>query len=151
MTSKNSQKEPTSRLSLRLPLGLEHISTAAILGRMFCESLGLNESTPELGSSVELATSEACTNAVKYAGNGDLDAVFTVVYELFPDKLVISVEDPGIGFDTAAVPDPDLEQHKEGGYGLFIIKSCMDVVTHSRPGKKNLLTMTKHLQTGEGK
>ena len=149
MPSKNSQNEPTCRFSLRLPLVLEYISTASILGRMFCESLGLNKGTPELGSSVELATSEACTNAVKHAGDGDLDAVFTVTYEIFPDKLVISVEDPNAGFDAAEIPDPDLEQHQEGGYGLFIIKSCMDVVTHSRSGKKNLLTMTMHLQSGE--
>ena len=117
---------------------------------MFFENLRLNEDTPELGSSVELATSEACTNAVKYAGGGDLDAVFTVTYELFPDRLVISVEDPGAGFDAATIPEPALEQHQEGGYGLFIIKRCMDVVTHSRSGKKSLLTMTKYLQSGEG-
>ena len=143
------KKDLLCRLSLSLPLQLEHISTAAILGRMFCERQSMLKNTPDLARTVELATSEACTNAVKHSGSNGLDAGFTVTYELFPDRLIIMVEDPGQGFGLEEVPAPDLEEHQVGGYGLFIIKASMDDVSYHQSGNLNLLTMTKYLKPCE--
>jgi len=137
------------RLSLCLPLELEQISTAAILGRTFCESQSMLKNIPDLARTVELATSEACTNAVKHTGSEGLDAGFSVTYELFPDRLIIQVEDAGPGFDPADVPVPDLKEHQVGGYGLFIIKASMDDVSYHRLEKSNFLTMTKYLKPSE--
>jgi anti-sigma regulatory factor (Ser/Thr protein kinase) len=137
------------RFSLCLPLQLEQISTAAILGRTFCERQSLLQNPPDLARNVELVTSEACTNAVKHGGREGLDAVFVVTYELFPDRLVIQVEDPGPDFDPEEVPDPDFEDHQVGGYGLFIIKASMDDVSYHRSGDHNFLTMTKYLKPCE--
>lgn len=143
------KKDLLSRLSLSLPLQLENISTAAILGRAFCERQDVLKNAPDLARTVELVTSEACTNAVKHTGREGLDAVFTVTYELFPDRLVIQVEDQGSGFDPDKVPTPDLEEHQVGGYGLFIIKASMDDVSYHRSGSINFLTMTKYLKPCE--
>jgi serine/threonine-protein kinase RsbW len=143
------KKDLLCRLSLCLPLQLEHISTAAILGRTFCECQSLLKNPPELARTVELVTSEACTNAVKHTDSEGLNAGFTVTYELFPDRLIIQVEGPGPCFDPEEVPDPDLEEHQVGGYGLFIIKVSMDDVSYHRSGNHNFLTMTKYLKPCE--
>jgi len=44
------------------------------------------------------------------------------------------------------VPLPDLENPKEGGMGLFFIRSVMDSVTYTRNKDCNALEMIKYLK-----
>jgi len=50
-----------------------------------------------------------------------------------------------LGFDLDTVPLPDFDNPKEGGMGLFFIRTFMDSVTYTRQGDCNVLEIIKHL------
>jgi serine/threonine-protein kinase RsbW len=62
-----------------------------------------------------------------------------------PDHISIEFRDWGDSFDPDAVPLPDLENLPESGLGIFIIKTLMDI--SYAPGKPNVLTLSKSLET----
>jgi serine/threonine-protein kinase RsbW len=44
------------------------------------------------------------------------------------------------------VPIPDFENPKEGGMGIFFIKTLMDSVTYTRQDDCNVLEIVKYLK-----
>ena len=91
---------------------------------------------------LKVAISEACTNAIKHS----LEDRFTIVYSIIENGLAIEIIDNGKGYDTASVRQPDLDNLKENGMGLFIIESLMDDVNvESVQGKGTTIKMTKYL------
>ncbi|WP_297135977.1 anti-sigma B factor RsbW [Terrisporobacter sp.] len=91
---------------------------------------------------LKVAISEACTNAIKHS----LEDRFTIVYSIIENGLAIEIIDNGKGYDTASVRQPDLDNLKENGMGLFIIESLMDEVNvESVQGKGTTIKMTKYL------
>ncbi len=89
-------------------------------------------STPSLSSQeltdLALAIGEACTNAMRHGSpRGSLDEVVVKCVKE-PHRLVVEISDSGYGFDPAAVPMPSAEQLKEGGMGIFLMRTCVDKV-----------------------
>lgn len=76
-----------------------------------------------------IAVSEAATNALKHGSpQGDRDEI-GVRCHLEADRLVIEVMDRGNGFDPLSVPVPIAEQMREGGMGVFFMRTLMDEVS----------------------
>jgi anti-sigma regulatory factor (Ser/Thr protein kinase) len=50
---------------------------------------------------------------------------------------------PGVHFDPSDAPEPVLDGSKEGGFGISIIKKCVDEVAYTLQGEQNLLTLRK--------
>jgi len=76
-----------------------------------------------------IAVSEAATNALKHGSpQGDQDEI-AVRCHLEADRLVIEVMDQGEGFDPLSVPVPVAEQMREGGMGIFFMRTLMDEVS----------------------
>jgi anti-sigma regulatory factor (Ser/Thr protein kinase) len=75
---------------------------------------------------IELAISEATGNVIRHAYT-HTGHHYHVTVEFYADSLRLRVEDEGIGFQRAAVPDPHPEQL--GGRGLWLIEQLADVVT----------------------
>lgn len=91
---------------------------------------------------IKVAVSEACTNAIKH---GDNDR-FYIKFSILENGLSIEIRDDGKGYDISSVGTPDLENPKESGLGLFIIKSLMDEVSiESKNNEGTLIKMTKFL------
>lgn len=91
---------------------------------------------------LKVAISEACTNAIKHS----LDDRFTIIYSMIESGLTIEIIDNGKGYDISTVNEPDIDNLKESGMGLFIIESLMDDVTvESQEGKGTSIKMTKYL------
>jgi serine/threonine-protein kinase RsbW len=98
---------------------------------------------------VQLAVDEACTNVINYAypeGAGPLK----IIVESTGKNIVVTIKDKGKPFDPTSVPppdlNPDLEQRKVGGLGIYIIKKLMDSVSYSfDPREGNRLTLQKKL------
>lgn len=91
---------------------------------------------------LKVAISEACTNAIKHS----LDERFIIIYSIIENGLTIEVIDNGKGYDRSSVSEPDINNLKEGGMGLFIIEALMDEVTvESKQGKGTSIKMTKYL------
>jgi len=91
---------------------------------------------------LKVAISEACTNAIKHS----LDDRFTIIYSMIENGLTIEIIDNGKGYDRSVVSEPDIDNLKESGMGLFIIESLMDeVIVESQEGKGTSIKMTKYL------
>lgn len=91
---------------------------------------------------LKVAISEACTNAIKHS----LEDRFTIIYTMIEKGLTIEIIDNGKGYNTKEVSEPDLDNLKESGMGLFIIESLMDKVNvESIEGKGTNIKMTKYL------
>ena len=91
---------------------------------------------------LKVAVSEACTNAIKHSS----DDRFTIIYTMIENGLIIEIIDNGNGYDTSSINEPDIENLKESGMGLFIIDALMDEVSiESQEGKGTSIKMTKYL------
>ena len=76
-----------------------------------------------------IAVSEAATNALKHGSpQGGRDEI-AVRCHLEADRLVVEVMDRGTGFDPLSVPVPVAEQMREGGMGIFFMRTLMDEVS----------------------
>ncbi|MEG0494648.1 MAG: ATP-binding protein [Eubacterium sp.] len=94
---------------------------------------------------LQVAVSEACTNALRHGCTKD--ECYDLYYTLEKDKLTISVEDKGNGYEPELVSEPELPGDQAGGFGLFIIKSLMDEVeVISNKGVGTNITMVKYLR-----
>ena len=91
---------------------------------------------------LKVAVSEACTNAIKHSS----DDRFTIIYTMIENGLTIEIIDNGNGYDTSSINEPDIENLKQSGMGLFIIEALMDEVSiESQEGKGTSIKMTKYL------
>jgi len=104
---------------------------------------------PSIGSRVQLAIDEACTNIIKHAYSEGKDTI-TLSLQLAGEDLIITIVDKGRPFDPSSVPAPDLdadlEDRRIGGLGIHFMKSLMDQVVYAfDPKAGNRLTMRKHL------
>ena len=91
---------------------------------------------------LKVAISEACTNAIKHS----LEDRFTIIYTMIENGLTIEIIDNGKGYVSKEVSEPDLDNLKESGMGLFIIESLMDEVKiESKDGNGTSIKMTKYL------
>jgi serine/threonine-protein kinase RsbW len=100
-------------------------------------------------NNVRLAVDEACTNIINYAYSGGTGPL-KVVLERNGKDLIIIIQDKGKQFDPTSIPPPDLnpnlEQRKIGGLGIYFIKKLMDNVSYSfDPREGNKLILTKQL------
>jgi serine/threonine-protein kinase RsbW len=137
---------------LTIPAKAEYIT----LSRLALAGLSALGAVPgETIADLKLALTEACSNSVRHAYDGedrDGPGVVDITYELHPDRVVIEVCDEGRGF----VPTPPGERDalSESGLGLAIIQALSDELElgerDDRPGSR--LRMVKRFdgtfQTG---
>lgn len=89
---------------------------------------------------LKVSISEACTNAIKHSKEMN----FEVNFYMYDDRLTVEVKDKGIGYDVDAVSEPDPNNPKTSGLGLFIIKTLMDEVDVCTCNEKGtIIKMTK--------
>jgi serine/threonine-protein kinase RsbW len=96
---------------------------------------------------LKLAVSEACTNAIE--ANRALDPQASVHVEVWeaPDRMEVSVEDRGPGFDPDALESPpavtDPERlHFERGLGIPLIKMLVDSAVFAPTERGTSVRMT---------
>ncbi|MCH7548761.1 MAG: ATP-binding protein, partial [Candidatus Krumholzibacteriota bacterium] len=113
-----------------------------------CEEAGFGRRET---SNTKLAVDEACTNIVKHAYSdrpevGDI----TILTEISPGAVSITLCDYGQPFDFAGVENPDLDEYVEtgrkGGFGVFLINRLLDGVEYRSIGERNELVLTKRSQ-----
>ncbi|MEG1287681.1 MAG: ATP-binding protein [Clostridium sp.] len=91
---------------------------------------------------MKVAVSEACTNAIKHSK----DDIFNITFSILENGLTIEIKDNGKGYNMENITNPDLNNPKENGLGLFIIKTLMDDVNiESKENQGTLVKMTKYL------
>ena len=79
-------------------------------------------------SDLQVVISEAFANAVKhsYRMEDNHEIVLSVV--ISPEKIAMTVRDFGNKINLNRYQRPDLDAPTEGGYGIFLMQSLMDIV-----------------------
>jgi|SRR5215218_4672868 len=114
----------TYAVRLTIPAKAEYIT----LSRLALAGLTSLGAVPgETIADLKLALTEACSNSVRHAydGDGDRGGVVDITYELHPDHVVIEVCDEGRGF-VADSPSDQRDALSESGLGLAIIRALSD-------------------------
>lgn len=94
---------------------------------------------------LNLVLTEATVNAIKHGTLTNPDDTVRITINIRENELNIKVYDHGQGFDLESVPLPDFDHPKEGGMGIFFIRTLMDSVTYTRQGDCNVLEIIKYL------
>lgn len=133
----NKKKESVSAaghvVELRIPGLPEFVSVA----RLTLSGIANRMDFPyESIEDMKVALAEACNNAIQHAyRNGETEEEVVVRFTLAQKKLVMEVEDKGCGFDSGKeIKPPDMT--REGGLGLFLIRSLVDELHLQSTGKK---------------
>ena len=92
---------------------------------------------------IKLAVEEALVNAIKHGNQMEPDKTVRVAYTVNDEQFSIRIEDEGLGFSPAEVPDPTAEENIERpcGRGLLIIRNFMTSVDYV--GRGNIVVMFK--------
>ena len=88
---------------------------------------------------VELALQEAVANAIRHGCHGDASKELQCSVSCNDDgEVVITVRDPGTGFDPASVANPLHPDNlmKSSGRGIFLINGLMDEVQFADGGRE---------------
>ena len=95
---------------------------------------------------IRLSLEEALINAAKYGNKLDERRNVFIDFTIAGNKVTITIEDEGEGFDHNDLPDPTKEENllKSSGRGVFLIKHLMDEVEYNKKG--NRITITKYLK-----
>ena len=133
-------------VELRVPCRPEYVRTVRTLVADVAYSVPL---APEAIEEVKVAASEAVANIVRhaYGGAGTAEPIIVRCWRS-AGNLTVEVIDRGVGFEVPAagtIPSPNTLREKEGGLGIFLIRSLMDSVDYwSRPSLGTRIKMTKH-------
>jgi serine/threonine-protein kinase RsbW len=103
----------------------------------------------EFRTHVVSAVGEAFNNIVLHGYAGRSDGVIEMEIRTDPDRITVELRDYGESFDLDAVATPNLDLLPESGLGIFIIKAFMSI--RYRPGRPNVLTLSKTLAPASGK
>lgn len=138
-------------VQLQIPAQMKYLPLATCLCREMCTKIHKSGLGNEFVQEVELCISEACTNAIKHGSRKDADDKISLRFQVFKSKVKIIIGDKGEGFDLENIPEPDVKDLPEGGYGLYIIKAKMDKVKYERRKGGNYLEMVKYFRDSSGK
>jgi serine/threonine-protein kinase RsbW len=111
---------------------------------------GLARSSPipdELLADLKLAVTEACGNVVRHA-YPDAEGDVVVSYAVDGDRLVVTIEDQGVGIERDGWDGAtsSVTQH-DGGMGMAIMRAVVDdlVVSAGADGRGTVVRMTTSL------
>lgn len=130
--------EVPARIFMLRPLGF--------FVRSLIEQLADNCETSDEIDRVELAFSEAFTNICRHAYGTSCEGTAIIEITSSNDKLIFKFTDFGKGFDPEKVPPPNLDEPREGGLGLWLMKQVMDEYSYSTESDgRNVLTLKKKM------
>ena len=97
---------------------------------------------------VQMAVDEACSNVIEHAYQGEDQGDITLTCKCEAKEWIILIYDQGRAFDPSSVPEPNLnpnlDEIRTGGLGLYFMRQLMDEVEFSfDESKGNKLRMVK--------
>jgi DNA-binding response OmpR family regulator len=131
------------RLNFNIPAKYEFIGGISSHIQKSLDSMGYDRNL-QSRTVIPYALEEALKNAIIHGCKENEVKKLKVSCDITDEKVIISVEDPGEGFNHSDLPDPtniiDLDQ--KSGRGLLLIRVYMDEVFFSDNG--NRITMVKY-------
>ena len=132
-------------LELEVPSSPEYIAIVRLV--VASVAAGRRQLADERVDDLKLAVSEACTNAIEANRAVRPDAPVHVEIWESPDRLEVSIEDSGPGFDLdkLAAPPPMTDPQRlnfERGLGIPLIRTLVDNAVFVRREKGTSVRMT---------
>ncbi len=125
---------------LKIPAQSKYVSLVRLTVASIANNMGFNM---EEIDDIKVAVGEACSNAIIH---GKSDDIVDIIFSVKEDKLIVEIIDSGDGFIVQKYEKPDLDNPKETGLGIFIIKTLMDDVSiESKVGEGTKIKMIKNL------
>lgn len=126
--------------TLQLPRDALSVPLARRVLHSSMRTLGVNDVCL---SDIGVAVSEACTNVLDHAQEGE---EYEVVVGLDGATCVVEVVDTGSGFDAEDLGRVDADHSAEGGRGLQLIRTLVDKVNFTaRPEQGTIVHLEKEL------
>jgi serine/threonine-protein kinase RsbW len=104
---------------------------------------------PDVEYDLNLALDEMIINVATHAYPQGEEHSFTLQVAMDSREFVARIEDDGKEFDPTEYPNPDLdaplEERKEGGLGIYLVRQIMTSIEYRRVGGKNVVTLRKRL------
>lgn len=111
-----------------------------------CRRRWTDEKDLEAISQLELAVQEAAANIIEHAYAGRPDQPIQLVVALEERAVSVSLYDRGASFDAGVVDAPRFDGSRTGGFGLHMIRECVDEVEYSRdPDGRNVVRLVKRM------
>jgi serine/threonine-protein kinase RsbW len=88
---------------------------------------------------VMVAITEAVNNSIFHGNRGEEGKMVRIhCASLNPYRIMVAVEDEGIGFDPDALPDPTAPENLEnpGGRGVFLMRHLADEIQFVNEGRR---------------
>ena len=100
---------------------------------------------------ISLAVEEAYANSIEHSCRHVEDLELEIVYQIFDDRIEISIQDSGTGFDGSFLHDNPVfpDNTSPRGRGLVLIKTLADhAEILSVPGAGTLIKILKRIKKG---
>lgn len=102
----------------------------------------------EILGNMNLAVSEALSNAMVHGNKLDQNRNVIVTLNIDEHNIELSIKDSGKGFDPNSIPDPTIPENilKDSGRGLHIMRSFIEDVTYnfSEEGTELILALRNY-------
>jgi len=87
---------------------------------------------------IMVSVMEAVNNGILHGNKSVPEKFVEVVFTLQKEKLVVSVEDEGTGFNPKGIPDPTSPENIENisGRGVFLMSKLADSIDFNEKGNK---------------
>lgn len=127
----------------RILTGPAKLTRLATVQNFVEETLKERNVKPEDVRRFLIASDELFSNICRYSGAGEV----IVECGTKGGTAQLTFEDDGVEFDPLKKHPPDvdapLEQRKEGGLGIYMVRTMMDEMSYERVGGKNRLTVMR--------
>ncbi|MFH1752685.1 MAG: ATP-binding protein [Candidatus Omnitrophota bacterium] len=99
---------------------------------------------------IRLSVEETVLNAIEHGNGKNEKLTVEVTFAIDDQKIEISVEDQGPGFDHKSVPDPTKSGNilRSHGRGVYLVHKLMDKVEYNDKGNK--VKLTKYFSSQPG-
>lgn len=138
-------------MKISLANDLEEIAVVGARIDEFCES---HDVPPQVAYAVNVSVDELLNNTISYGYADDAPHTIELSLRRDADAVVVQIVDDGQEFEASGVPKPDteaaLEDRTVGGLGLFIVHQMMDTVEFRREDGRNVVTIAKKTEGGDG-
>ncbi len=124
--------------SCTFPSDLSQLSALRTFLDTACRRAWNVEADDERLCQLELAAHEAATNIIRHAYQGQPDQPIHLTVEADGETARVTLSHFGRDFDPDAVPAPDFDGNRFGGFGLYLIGQLVDEVTYIRDDEGRL-------------
>jgi phosphoserine phosphatase RsbU/P len=79
-----------------------------------------------------LAVTEAASNIILHSAQGQQHKSITLIVEVDDDQVCATLQHTGKPFDPQAAAAPVFDGSRQSGFGLFLIRKCVDEVQYGQ-------------------